>query len=86
MHSHSADFSPFCPRCISEGDESRRGFLRGLGLMSAAVAAPILQACGGASAAPVQVVNNQRPVSLLIKNAYVTTADPARRVIRDGAV
>ncbi len=86
MHSHSAGFSPFCPSCLSEGDESRRGFLRGLGLMSAAVAAPILQACGGAAAAPVEVVNNQRPVSLLIKNAYVTTADPARRVIRDGAV
>lgn len=60
--------------------------MRALGLMSAAVSAPILQACGGAAAAPVAIQNNQRPVSLLIKNAYVTTADPARRVIRDGAV
>jgi cytosine/adenosine deaminase-related metal-dependent hydrolase len=90
MHAHRSGYSPFCPSCLVEGEgqgqESRRGFLRALGLMSAVATAPILQACGGAAAAPVEVQNNQRPASLLIKNAYVATADASRRVIRDGAV
>lgn len=87
IHGHSNVFSPFCPTCLGQGDDSRRSFLRSLGLMGALATAPLLQACGGAAAAPVDVLSP--PVSqntVLIRNARVATADASNTIFRDGAV
>ena len=87
MHNHSKAFSPFCPTCLADNDGSRRSFLRSLGLMGALASAPVLQGCGGASAAPVEV---SKPAAsqntILIRNAYVATANATGTVFRDGAV
>jgi cytosine/adenosine deaminase-related metal-dependent hydrolase len=86
LHTHRSGFNAFCPTCLLQGEESRRGFFRALGLMGAMVSAPLLQSCGGAAAAPVEIQTPGKPASLLIKNAYIATADPTQRVIVNGAV
>jgi cytosine/adenosine deaminase-related metal-dependent hydrolase len=87
MRKHDHAFSPFCPTCLGQQDDSRRSFLRSLGMMGALASAPILQACGGASAAPVEVITPVTPQNtILIRNAYVATADANNAIFRDGAV
>jgi cytosine/adenosine deaminase-related metal-dependent hydrolase len=87
MHGHSSTFSPFCPTCLGQDDGSRRSFLRSLGAMSALASAPLLQACGGASAAPVQVIGSGAiPNTILIRNARIATADAANTILQDGAI
>jgi cytosine/adenosine deaminase-related metal-dependent hydrolase len=87
MHGHSNHFSPFCPTCLGQDDGSRRSFLRSLGLMSALATAPLLKACGGASAAPVEVIGpGASQNTVLIKNAYIATADANSSLLRDGAI